>query len=192
MSLVSDRLERAIMAKSAAENMHKEVPRIDLFSQWEDSLHRELRKIGVAGMATTEKAEARLAKSIASAHESLGKLIGEVVRGYSADVVSKLPKEADLSGVSRQIAELSQVIMRSIQSIPATDLSGIASRLDELASREEIEIPEAAPQVDYSAQLAAIEARLAELEKPRDVVFQVERVNSNPLSPIKRVIAKAR
>ena len=189
MDQLKARLEKARADKYAAENGHREIPKIDLFKQWEDSLHREVRENGAAGKAATEKAEARLVEGLARVESGLNRAMSEAVRAFAADVVSKLPREADLTGVSGQIEDLSAAITKAIKSIPPVDLSVISKALEDLVSRETMEMPD---QVDYSAQLGAIEARLAELEKPKTVVFDVERINSNPLSPIKRVVAKVK
>ena len=72
--------------------------------------------------------------------------------------------------------------------IPETDLTDVMLSQQLMAkSVAGIKIPNP---IDHTDRLKAIEDRLVELEKPKEFEFTVERINSMPGSPIKKVNAR--
>ena len=141
--------------------------------------------------------QAKLAQSLLGAVQAG---LREVVASRKATdlgpVLSKIESipEADLRPVLDAVASIPQVdlqpVIDAVNAIemPKLDLTDALLAITGLRQDvREIKFPEI-PKTD----LSSLEARLAELEKPKEWVFDIERETSSYSSAIKRVTAKAK
>ena len=148
--------------------------------------------------------EGRLNQAIAT----LGIGLNQALQGYIAaettrqtTVITKAMPVLDVSPVIEQIKALPQyddgeaqkkldLIQAAIEAIPEADLTDILLSQRLLAKHiEALEFP-ATDLAPILERLGRIESDIAELQKPREYEFDIERINSMPMSPIKKVTAR--
>ncbi len=116
--------------------------------------------------------------------DPVSSVLGQITAVSKAVSGIKIP-ETDLSPIERKLEGVSRAVA-SIH-VPPVDLTEVliaiqlvAKGIDEI----EVEMP------NYDERLAAIEQRLEALEQPRTFEHTVERINSLPNSPIKKITSR--
>jgi len=157
-----------------------------------------VKRQGVESMAALAEAASKIVAAQTLATNELKK----ASRDSGATIAASMPN-LDLSQVISQVKAIPQpdngpllaelrAVMAAIDSIeiPETDLTDLMLSQKLLALEVNgLEFPK----TDLSAitkRLESIEADIAELKKPKTFEFDIQRINSIPTSPIKKVTAR--